>query len=79
MDKFTCELCAGDRFDAVFLTESQRTPLLACRQCRLVFAPRPLSLPPPAALTPAAPDLQRYGLAAARPVQPEAAVTPAGR
>ena len=39
MDKLTCELCSGDRFDPVYLTDTERTPLLACRQCRLVFLP----------------------------------------
>jgi hypothetical protein len=60
MDKLRCELCSGDRFDAVYLTDTQRTPLLACRECRLVFLPR---LGPPKGLgaEPRPPDLRRYG------------------
>jgi len=60
MDKLTCELCSGDRFDPVYLTDTQRTPLLACRQCRLVFLRRPDA--PGRSSTPRPPDLSRYGL-----------------
>ena len=31
MDKLICELCSGERFAPVYLTDTQRTPLLACR------------------------------------------------
>jgi len=59
MDKLTCELCSGDRFEPVYLTDTQRTPLLACRQCRLVFLPRPDT--PSGTSVPRPPDLSRYG------------------
>jgi len=59
MDKLTCELCSGDRFDPVYLSDTQRTPLLACRQCRLVFLPKLEA--PGVTSTPRPLDLSRYG------------------
>jgi len=59
MDKLKCELCDGDRFDRVYLTDTERTPLLACRQCRLVFLPKPKA--PGSTSYPRPPDFGRWG------------------
>ncbi len=61
----TCEICSGTDFDEVWLPDPQgmatiRSGLLACRQCRLVFAPKPT----PIQLDrkqPLPPDWARYG------------------
>lgn len=64
--RLRCELCGATDFDPLYLPGTAvATGLWACRQCRLVYGPRPPA-PGGRAGEPAPPDLARYGPSIAR-------------